>query len=52
LGPNTITLRILAKTKNMEQWGMERLIRQEAKVALDENGIPFPQAPLLIEKES
>lgn len=52
LGPNTITLRILAKTKNMEQWGMERLIRQEAKVALDENGIQFPQAPLLIEKES
>lgn len=52
LGPNTITLRIIAKTKNMEQWGMERLIRQEAKVALDENGIQFPQAPFIMEKES
>ncbi|WP_400246982.1 mechanosensitive ion channel family protein [Niallia sp. JL1B1071] len=51
-GLNTITIRIIAKTKNMEQWGMERLIRQEAKVTLDENGIPFPQAPLMIEKES
>ncbi len=52
LGPNAITIRIIAKTKNMEQWGMERLIRQEAKVALDEHGIKFPQAPLMIEKES
>ncbi|MCF2647629.1 MULTISPECIES: mechanosensitive ion channel family protein [Bacillaceae] len=52
LGANTITIRIIAKTKNMEQWGMERLIRQEAKVALDENGIQFPQAPLVIEKEN
>jgi len=52
LKANTITIRIIAKTKNMEQWGMERLIRQEAKVALDENGIQFPQAPLVIEKEN
>ncbi|SPU11930.1 mechanosensitive ion channel protein MscS [Niallia circulans] len=49
---NTITIRILAKTINMEQWGVERLIRQEVKIALDENGIKLPETPLIVDKKS
>lgn len=52
LGPASITIRIIAKTVNNEQWGIERLIRQEIKAALDENGIKLPPAsPVLITKE-
>ncbi|MCB5237623.1 mechanosensitive ion channel family protein [Niallia circulans] len=52
LGPSTITIRIIAKTQNMEQWGMERLIRQELKIALDENGIQFPETPVLLDNSN
>ncbi|WP_312096884.1 mechanosensitive ion channel family protein [Niallia sp.] len=52
MGPNAITIRILAKTKNMEQWGIERLIRKEMKMALDKNGIQFPETPLIVKSES
>jgi moderate conductance mechanosensitive channel len=52
MGPNTLTIRILAKTINMEQWGVERLIRQEVKIALDENGIKLPETPIIVDKKS
>jgi len=52
LGPSTITIRIIAKTQNMEQWGMERLIRQELKIALDKNGIQFPETPVLLDNSN
>ncbi|WP_170006827.1 mechanosensitive ion channel family protein [Bacillus fonticola] len=44
LGSSDVVLRIIAKTKNMEQWGVERKLRKAIKEALDANGIeiPFP----------
>ncbi|PTL40332.1 mechanosensitive ion channel family protein [Alkalicoccus saliphilus] len=44
LGESDVVIRVLAKTVNMEQWGVERLLRQEIKEALDAQGIeiPFP----------
>ncbi|PRO64780.1 mechanosensitive ion channel family protein [Alkalicoccus urumqiensis] len=44
LGDSEVVLRVLAKTANMEQWGVERLLRKEIKEAFDRNGIeiPFP----------
>ncbi len=44
LGGSDVVIRVLAKTVNMEQWGVERLLRQEIKEALDARGIeiPFP----------
>ncbi|GKU82325.1 mechanosensitive ion channel family protein [Niallia sp. NCCP-28] len=52
LGPATITIRIITKTVNNEQWRIERLIRQEIKEALDKNGIKLPPAsPVLVAKE-
>ena len=52
MGPNTLTIRILAKTINMEQWSVERLIRQEVKIALDENRIKLPETPIIVDKKS
>jgi moderate conductance mechanosensitive channel len=44
LGESDVVIRVLAKTVNMEQWGVERLLRQEIKESLDAQGIeiPFP----------
>lgn len=44
LGDSDVVIRVLAKTANMEQWRIERILRQEIKEALDEAGIeiPFP----------
>ncbi|TVP84163.1 MAG: mechanosensitive ion channel family protein [Alkalicoccus sp.] len=44
LGESDVVIRVLAKTVNMEQWGVERLLRQEIKEVLDAQGIeiPFP----------
>lgn len=43
-GSSDVTLRIIAKAKNGEQWEVERQIRKAIKEALDANGIeiPFP----------
>ncbi len=43
-GASDVTLRIIAKAKSGEQWGVERQLRQAIKEALDANGIeiPFP----------
>ncbi|MBM7572215.1 mechanosensitive ion channel family protein [Aquibacillus albus] len=44
LGSSDVILRVLGKTENMEQWGVERDMRKQIKEALDEAGIeiPFP----------
>ncbi|MDG5789498.1 mechanosensitive ion channel family protein [Evansella sp. AB-P1] len=44
LGDSDVVLRVIAKTENMEQWGVERKLRKEIKEALDKNNIeiPFP----------
>ncbi|SET22015.1 small conductance mechanosensitive channel [Oceanobacillus limi] len=44
LGSSDVVLRVIAKTKNMEQWAVERKLRKAIKEALDKNGIeiPFP----------
>ncbi|MGN8645173.1 mechanosensitive ion channel family protein [Gracilibacillus sp. HCP3S3_G5_1] len=43
-GSSEIVLRIIGKTKSMEQWGAERDIRKRIKEVFDENNIeiPFP----------
>ncbi|MGD6856241.1 mechanosensitive ion channel family protein [Bacillus infantis] len=53
LGSSDVVLRIIAKTQNMEQWGVERELRKALKEALDANGIeiPFPHQ-VYIEKNS
>ncbi|MBU9720519.1 MULTISPECIES: mechanosensitive ion channel family protein [Bacillaceae] len=44
LGDSDVVIRIIAKTVNMEQWAVERELRQAMKEALDKNNIeiPFP----------
>nr|WP_077213530.1 mechanosensitive ion channel family protein [Bacillus dakarensis] len=43
-GSSEVVLRVIAKTKNMEQWAVEREMRKAIKEAFDTNGIeiPFP----------
>ncbi|MDJ0331300.1 mechanosensitive ion channel family protein [Planococcus sp. S3-L1] len=43
-GASDVTLRVIAKAKNGEQWAVERHLRKAIKEALDTNGIeiPFP----------
>ncbi|GGF12301.1 putative MscS family protein YkuT [Halobacillus andaensis] len=54
LGDSDVVLRILGKTENMEQWGVERDLRKAMKEALDEAGIeiPFPHQVYIEKKES
>ncbi|WP_173916628.1 mechanosensitive ion channel family protein [Halobacillus sp. Marseille-Q1614] len=42
LGESEVVIRILGKTKNMEQWGVERDLRKAMKEALEEAGIEIP----------
>lgn len=44
LGDSDVVIRVIAQTANMEQWGVERRLRQAMKEALDANNIeiPFP----------
>ncbi|WP_042148714.1 mechanosensitive ion channel family protein [Paucisalibacillus sp. EB02] len=44
-GSSDIVLRVIGKTKNGEQWGVERNLRKAIKEALDLNGIesPYPR---------
>ncbi|KAB7669317.1 mechanosensitive ion channel family protein [Bacillus sp. B1-b2] len=48
LGVASTTIRILAKTVNGEQWGIERLIKEKAGISLEENGIKKPETPFII----
>lgn len=54
LGASDVVLRVLCKTKNMEQWGVERKLRKALKEALDRNGIeiPFPHQVYIEKKEN
>ncbi|MFG6149078.1 mechanosensitive ion channel family protein [Halobacillus sp. B23F22_1] len=54
LGDSDVVLRILGKTENMEQWGVERDLRKAMKEALDKAGIeiPFPHQVYIEKKES
>jgi moderate conductance mechanosensitive channel len=53
LGASDVVIRIIGKTKNMEQWGVERKLRKALKEALDQNGIeiPFPHQVYIEKKE-
>ncbi|WP_163530282.1 mechanosensitive ion channel family protein [Halobacillus ihumii] len=42
IGTSDIVIRILGKTANMEQWGVERDMRKAIKEALDAAGIDIP----------
>ncbi|KUP07631.1 mechanosensitive ion channel protein [Bacillus coahuilensis p1.1.43] len=42
LGSSDVVIRIVGKTKNGEQWGVERELRKQLKAALDANGIEIP----------
>ncbi|TFB14053.1 mechanosensitive ion channel family protein [Filobacillus milosensis] len=54
LGSSDVVLRIIAKTENMEQFGVERDMRKACKVALDQAGIeiPFPHQVYIEKKEN
>ncbi|MGM0844420.1 MAG: mechanosensitive ion channel family protein [Bacillota bacterium] len=53
LGASDVVIRIIGKTKNMEQWAVERKLRKALKEALDQNGIeiPFPHQVYIEKKE-
>ena len=42
LGPVGITIRLVAKTKPLEQWRITRLLRERIKAQLDREGIDVP----------
>jgi moderate conductance mechanosensitive channel len=44
LGPGGITIRLVAKTKPLEQWRLSRLLRERIKAELDREGIAVPIA--------
>lgn len=47
-----VTIRVIGKTKPLLQWKLERDLRREIKIALDENGIkiPYPKTQIINEK--
>lgn len=49
LNASGITIRVVGRSKPMSQWQMERDLRKEIKVALDEAGveIPYPKTQLV-----
>lgn len=53
LGASDVVIRIIAKTENMMQWGVERNLRKVLKETLDANGIeiPFPHQ-VFVEKKA
>ena len=42
LGPAAITIRLVAKTKPLEQWQISRLLRERIKAEFDNEGIEVP----------
>lgn len=50
-GDSAIVLRIVAKAKSMEQYAVERMIRQYVFDAFEENGISIPYNKLVVVKE-
>lgn len=53
LGASDVVIRVIGKTRNMEQWGVERKLRKALKEALDQNGIeiPYPHQVYIEKKE-
>ncbi|MDQ0860391.1 small-conductance mechanosensitive channel [Bacillus sp. V2I10] len=53
LGASDVVIRIIAKTENMMQWGVERNLRKKLKETLDAHGIeiPFPHQ-VFVEKKA
>ncbi|WP_335870434.1 mechanosensitive ion channel family protein [Bacillus sp. 2205SS5-2] len=52
LASSDVVIRILAKTKNMEQWSVERELKKRLKNTLDDHGIeiPFPHQTYIEKK--
>ena len=52
LRDSSISIRIIAKTKNMDQWSVERLLRQEIMETFGREGIkiPYPKRAVFMEK--
>ncbi|WEG11769.1 mechanosensitive ion channel family protein [Pullulanibacillus sp. KACC 23026] len=42
IGSSDVVLRIIAQTRNGEQWEVERILKKAIKEAFDENGIEIP----------
>jgi small-conductance mechanosensitive channel len=42
IGPGGITIRLVAKTKPLEQWRISRQLREQIKAELDREGIEVP----------
>lgn len=53
LGDSEVVIRILARTQNMMQWGIEREIRKQIKLRFDDLGIeiPYPRRVVYARKE-
>ena len=49
LGDSGINIRIIAKTKPMDQWAVERLLRKEIKKAFDMENIQIAYPKLIIQ---
>ena len=49
LNASGVTIRVVGKSKPMSQWKLERDLRKEIKIALDESGveIPYPKTQLI-----
>lgn len=49
LGASGVTIRVLGKSKPLRQWAMERELRKEIKIALDNDGIeiPYPKTQII-----
>ena len=52
LGESSVNIRLIAKTKNMEQWAVERLLRQKIKEAFDREGIQVPYPRRVVHQSS
>ncbi len=52
LADSGVEMRIMARTKTMTQWGMERLLRQRIKEILDAHDIEIPFPQVVVHKPS
>ena len=54
LNASGVTIRVVGKSKPMSQWKLERELRKDIKVALDQSGveIPYPKTQLINSKKN
>lgn len=52
LGTSSVTIRIVGKAKPLNQWKMENKLREEIKLALDNNEIKMPSAKNKLDNEN